>query len=209
MNVLIVNGNEQYKDMFERRGFNVVRHIQKADLVQFCGGADVSPELYGEKPHPNTGCDPSRDAFEQFIYRCALEDSIPMAGICRGGQFLNVMNGGIMYQHVDGHTLRSHKLWDMRRQYFVDVTSTHHQMMIPSPDATVIGVAGESTIREWVDDENFVQADHRQHDEWDYEVLFYPRTSCLCFQPHPEFPDSGCEDYYFDLLREELQCFGG
>src|SRR5690606_36449796 len=73
------------------------------DLICFTGGADVSAELYGEE-NTYSFCDPERDEEERIIYDMALAHGIPMVGICRGGQFLNVMNGGKMIQHIEGHS---------------------------------------------------------------------------------------------------------
>ena len=52
--VYIVGGGGDYKSMFEGEGWEVVDCFSKADLIQFTGGADVSPALYGESTHPQT-----------------------------------------------------------------------------------------------------------------------------------------------------------
>lgn len=67
------------------------------------GGEDMDPRRYGE---PDRGCEtvsPERDALELALVATALERDLPILGICRGFQVLNVAFGGSLVQHVDGH----------------------------------------------------------------------------------------------------------
>ncbi|MEA2193615.1 MAG: putative glutamine amidotransferase [Solirubrobacteraceae bacterium] len=65
------------------------------------GGSDVAPHRYGQDPHPATaGEEPGRDAFELALARGAKEHDIPLLGICRGMQLLNVAYGGTLHQHL-------------------------------------------------------------------------------------------------------------
>ncbi|MFG6402203.1 gamma-glutamyl-gamma-aminobutyrate hydrolase family protein [Microbacterium sp. P04] len=71
------------------------------DGLILTGGADVQPELYGAERHPLT--DPARadrDAWELALLRGARERSIPVFGICRGLQVINVAFGGTLHQHL-------------------------------------------------------------------------------------------------------------
>ena len=74
------------------------------DLVQgvlLTGGHDVSPSLYGEEPIPQCGdASSERDIMETILFRKALERNMPVLGICRGIQFLNVYQGGSLYQDL-------------------------------------------------------------------------------------------------------------
>src|SRR5262245_24070299 len=75
-------------------------------IVFFCGGADVSPSLYGERPASRTlGVEVARDQQERELFLRARAANLPMIGICRGAQFLCVMAGGRLCQHLDGHCL--------------------------------------------------------------------------------------------------------
>jgi putative glutamine amidotransferase len=79
------------------------------DGLLLAGGADIDPASYGEATrHPRTvGCVPDRDAFEIAIARRALERDLPVLGICRGMQLLNIARGGTLFQHLPdrfGHT---------------------------------------------------------------------------------------------------------
>lgn len=180
--VYIVMGSAQYHNMFIKLGWVITGNIQEANLLCFTGGEDVSPELYFDKAHPYTYNSIGRDVEEKKIFDQAIKNNIPMVGVCRGGQFLNVMSGGRMYQHVEGHT-RSHDITDLQTGEVLYVSSTHHQMMMPSSEGILIASSGIGGSREWYDGEIF----KKDVSEEDIEVVYYPHSNCLCFQPHPEF----------------------
>ncbi len=203
MNAYIHNGNDQYHDLFAQAGFVLVNHWTKADVVCFTGGEDVSPAIYGDREHPFTHNNPFRDEEEAKLFSYCVDRGIPMVGICRGGQFLNVMSGGRMYQHVEGHT-RSHFLTDLSTGDGVYVSSTHHQMMLPGADAvliaTSIDVEGE---RQWYEGQVFKKDITNEG----IEVVYYPHTNCLCFQPHPEFNGvayQSMKEYFFSVMERTI-----
>jgi putative glutamine amidotransferase len=71
------------------------------DGLILAGGADIDPGSYGADAHPMTNdtC-PERDSFEVALARRALERDIPLLGICRGMQLMNVARGGTLNQHL-------------------------------------------------------------------------------------------------------------
>jgi putative glutamine amidotransferase len=78
-----------------------------------CGGPDLDPALYGQPRATATAhLSPERDAPELELARAALERDLPLLGICRGMQVLNVVRGGTLHQHLpdvvghDGHATR-------------------------------------------------------------------------------------------------------
>jgi putative glutamine amidotransferase len=72
------------------------------DGLILAGGSDVDPATYGAEPHPETrGTNADRDRFEVALARAALERDMPVLGICRGMQMLNVACGGTLVQHLD------------------------------------------------------------------------------------------------------------
>lgn len=183
MKVYIVNGSREYTEFFQKIGFGIARNIDDSQLVCFTGGEDVTPSLYGDYQHSQTWNSEARDASELHMLHKAQELGIPCVGICRGGQFLNVASGGRMYQHVTGHT-RSHELVDILTGSIIYVSSTHHQMMMPSDKGTVVAVSKDvDSYREWYDGHI---AEHDFNEEG-IEVVYYEHTNSLCFQPHPEF----------------------
>jgi gamma-glutamyl-gamma-aminobutyrate hydrolase PuuD len=75
--------------------------VDRLDALVLAGGPDVGPDRYGAAPHPRTGTPrPERDAAELAALRRALERGIPVLGVCRGAQLLNVGLGGTLLQHV-------------------------------------------------------------------------------------------------------------
>ena len=75
--------------------------LDRVDGLMLAGGADIDPAGYGADPHPETrGTWPERDRFELALTRRALERDLPVLGICRGMQLLNVALGGTLAQHL-------------------------------------------------------------------------------------------------------------
>jgi putative glutamine amidotransferase len=75
--------------------------LDRVDALLMAGGADIDPASYDAEPHPETkGTWPERDAFEIALARRALERDMPVLGICRGMQLLNVALGGSLDQHL-------------------------------------------------------------------------------------------------------------
>lgn len=210
--VMIVSGNPQYYSMFENAGFNAVDYhpdyIDDACLVVFTGGSDVSPELYGHPTHPTTSYNKARDDREQAIFFDCV-GRVPMVGICRGGQFLNVMCGGDMYQDITGHAImETHPAVTYDKNIYF-VTSTHHQMMRASDSGQIIMMGVPENIYEaynratiW-SDELFKFVDDILVAST--EAVFYENNNCLCFQPHPEFNGAdNTRTIFFKMLNEFL-----
>ncbi|HEY7074710.1 MAG TPA: gamma-glutamyl-gamma-aminobutyrate hydrolase family protein [Solirubrobacteraceae bacterium] len=82
--------------------------LDALDALVLAGGADIDPAGYGTAPHPKTvNTRPERDRAEIALARGALERDLPVLGICRGMQLLNVALGGTLIQHLPddfGHT---------------------------------------------------------------------------------------------------------
>ena len=75
------------------------------DGIVFTGGSDLDPALYGQDPHPETiGIHDQRDRAEMALIREALVRDMPVLGICRGMQLLNVALGGDLDQHLGSET---------------------------------------------------------------------------------------------------------
>ena len=87
--------------------------LELLDALVVTGGAgDLDPTLYGDERHPETGpVQEERDAYELALVRGALEREMPILGICRGMQILNVAYGGTIEQHLPdvlGHEEHRH-----------------------------------------------------------------------------------------------------
>lgn len=118
------------------------------------GGVDIDPARYGEERHPTvTAVEPERDAFEFALIHAAREARLPIFGICRGLQVMNVAFGGTLVQDIEAeatgmlpHTVpqppcaiahevwvsKGSRLWTLMQEKMVDadtcsVNSRHHQ----------------------------------------------------------------------------------
>jgi putative glutamine amidotransferase len=78
--------------------------LELIDGLVLAGGADIDPGAYAQRPHAETlGTVPERDAFEIALAREAIERDLPVLGICRGMQLINVALGGTLLQHLPEH----------------------------------------------------------------------------------------------------------
>jgi carbamoylphosphate synthase small subunit len=201
--VYIVGGGWAYSKMFLQAGFLTVDRAEEADMLCFTGGADVNPELYGEKAIPGTHSDYNRDRMEMDIFN--KYPLVPKVGICRGGQFLNVMNGGKLWQDVNNHTRDHHihtvSLDGKGLEQQIQVSSTHHQMMRPAKHGLLLAFGCDATIYNGVE---FPRDEYPEDNlDGDAEVVWYEETKSLCFQPHPEFTGyPECTNYFFHLIEE-------
>jgi len=77
--------------------------LSRIDGLLLSGGTDLDPATFGEEPRfPLKAIDPVRDGFELALSRTALTTGLPVFGICRGIQVLNLAAGGTVYQDLSG-----------------------------------------------------------------------------------------------------------
>jgi putative glutamine amidotransferase len=82
--------------------------IGDLDGLLLPGGWDVDPARYGEKPDSKVGdIDPELDETELRLFKQAHDQQLPVLGICRGQQVINVAMGGSLVQHLEGHEVRA------------------------------------------------------------------------------------------------------
>jgi putative glutamine amidotransferase len=87
--------------------------LDAIDGLILSGGADIDPSLYGAGNHDKTITQPERDSAEFALLEAALAREMPVLGICRGMQVLNVLHGGGLHQHLPelvGHEGHREKL---------------------------------------------------------------------------------------------------
>jgi putative glutamine amidotransferase len=84
--------------------------IDRLDGLLLAGGRDIDPLTYGARPDPATDePTPERDRFELALASAALERDMPVLGVCRGMQMLNVACGGTLLQDLDNELLARHR----------------------------------------------------------------------------------------------------
>ncbi|NLV58310.1 MAG: gamma-glutamyl-gamma-aminobutyrate hydrolase family protein [Clostridiales bacterium] len=148
--------------------------LSRLDGVMLAGGGDVDPALYGCRPQRGLGqVDPLRDRFELRLTRACHSLRIPVLGICRGLQVMNVALGGTLYQDLPSHYLQerehpllqhrqtepgniaSHPVWveensllhDIVKQRELKVNTFHHQALWEvSPSLHVCAKAPDGVI---------------------------------------------------------------
>jgi putative glutamine amidotransferase len=112
--------------------------VEQIDGLVLQGGADMSPESYGEKPlRPEWSGDALRDAYEMELVHLCLARGTPILGVCRGAQVLNVALGGSLYQDIE--LLHEHKR--VHRHY--ETYDRHGHEIVLEPD---------SLLRRWYGD---------------------------------------------------------
>lgn len=107
---------------------------QRLDGVLLTGGADIDPVRFDAEPHPaQTEIEHQRDAFELDLLSQALRLELPVLGICRGLQVLNVHFGGTLRQHAPEHS-----------RYDVGTAGVAHTVRMEST-STLGSLYGETT----------------------------------------------------------------
>jgi gamma-glutamyl-gamma-aminobutyrate hydrolase PuuD len=188
----------RFARLLSRSGCYRADSIEEADLVVFGGGSDVEPLLYGEsneERHSTVCFNTERDAADIQIYLQARDQGTPMMGVCRGAQFLHVMNGGKLYQDIDGH-MGEHKAYALRDQLLIEkVSSVHHQSCVFNKDMEVLLTTANQTTVRWLN--NDVKDTSAKVD---IEAFYYRDSGCFGVQGHPEY--SGCNKFSVWCLEQ-------
>ncbi len=170
------------------------RAFDAMDGLLLPGGADLDPALYGEAPHPTTQTEAGRDALEAEAWALARDRDLPVLGVCRGMQAINVFSGGSLVQHVDDHDsplypapeAHAHPMriaaasrlaailgLDGGADATIEVNTYHHQAVRPDQVGAGLSVAG--TTLDGAQVEAFEASD--------------PETWVFGVQNHPERPE--------------------
>ena len=116
--------------------------FSRVDGLLLPGGPDVDPVHFSEEPtHSYTAIDPRRDSFELALAGLAVENDIPILGICRGIQLLNVAAGGDIYQDL-GEQRERVLVHDQKAPYWYPTHAVEVQ-----PGTVLSGILGETRVR--------------------------------------------------------------
>jgi gamma-glutamyl-gamma-aminobutyrate hydrolase PuuD len=207
---IIVLGAPWYESPFhDIEGYKVSRKLEMLDknpeevaLVVFSGGEDVGPFFYGgQDPRNICYTNYRRDYFEQRVFNHCRKHFIKMTGICRGFQFLNVMSGGKMYQHVNYHGQEHPAYFLWKKEDYV-VSSTHHQLVkLPQDGIPIIwSTSRRSNVYIGPNGEIAVPP------EKEIEAAIFPSTKTVGVQYHPEMMMSDKPGYnaYIELITDYI-----
>lgn len=172
---------------------DVAQMLSHCDGLLLAGGPDVSPHLYGEETMPECGLiQPNRDEMEYSLLARALEEDMPILGVCRGSQMLNVYLGGTLYQdlatqlpNIINHAMKPpfdmlcHKvrlcegepLRELLGDAELPVNSIHHQAIRDiAPELVPMAYSMDDIVEGvWMPSKRFVWA-VQWHPEWMWSV---------------------------------------
>ncbi len=185
--MLPITGNDDLIDDY----LNIV------DGLYFSGGNDINPLIFGEDPIKEIGgIDYCRDEFEMKLFKKAAAKNMPVLGICRGEQVINVASGGTLYQDIysqkegtNAHSpkfspsstyayhkvniIKDSKLYNIFKTDEIGVNSLHHQ--------AVKDVAKGFKITAYAADGTIEAIESEEHSfivgiQWHPEIMFerYP-----------------------------------
>lgn len=184
--IFVVGSQKNYANFIDDRV--LVDNIEDADIIIFTGGEDVDPTLYKCKRHPSTYSNLRRDLEEKAVFQTIKPNQL-VVGVCRGSQFLCVMNGGRLIQDVDKHAIRhTHTISEVGSSREYEVTSTHHQMQypfcIPQNQWTCLFVTAYNHRSP------YYEGDQIENVPYEPEIVLYHspnKPKCLAIQGHPEY----------------------
>lgn len=111
--------------------------LDAVDGLIIGGGDDISPDIYGGELVEAARIDPKRDDLERRLVEAAFERSIPVLGVCRGAQMINVALGGTLHQDAYGVYESSHRRWTVLPKKDVMVV----------PETKLADIAGTEPMR--------------------------------------------------------------
>lgn len=179
-----------------RWGVGRISELDHVDGLIIGGGDDIGPEMYGGKLGISARLDPERDALERSLAEAALERNIPVLGICRGSQMLNVALGGTLDQDAWGTYGRERMIKTVLPKREIHVEDRTHLSLISGDDPMKVNALhtqavdrlGDGLRVSARDTGGMVQAVERVRDpfalgvQWHPEHLFYAHRQRAIFR---------------------------
>ena len=169
--------------------------VERIDGLVLSGGADVDPARYGQDRSPACGTvEDERDAWELALVDVALTAGVPIFGICRGIQVLNVALGGTLIQHLGADTGDGHPRFDVPRDKTVHSVKFEPGTLAAALYGTEVQV--NSLHHQAVDELGKGLVASGRSPDGTVEALELPDSAVFAVQWHPEMlldaqPDPG------------------
>ena len=181
----------------------LLKKPDKVKAVLFTGGEDVDPSLYGGKKSSLSYTSLKRDEIEKKIFSICKTNNIKIFGICRGIQFLNVMAGGKMYQHVENHAGALHKIIYPALKESHYVNSLHHQMVNLAEDAVPIAWTVPNLCNWAINADGVIDDPPKK----EIEAAVFPKDNAMGVQFHPEMMKEKEEGriFYIKMIKDFLE----
>lgn len=164
--------------------------LSLADGVLLTGGVDVDPAYFGEAQHPKLGeVVPGRDALEIALVKATMSKGMPLFGICRGHQVLNVALGGSLYQDIDSQIDREDLLLHAQKEarveatHFVDIVPDSQLARIVESDRIAVNSFHHQSVK---DVAPVLQVIAQSSDDVIEALVHEDLPFCLSVQWHPE-----------------------
>jgi len=171
--------------------------VERLDGLLLSGGADIDPGRYGqEATNDYYPPEPDRDAFELALADAAAARRLPVLGICRGHQLLNVHGGGSLHQHVPAHACMDRPPSDEVHEVRMAPGSLLADLLGPS---RLVNSLHHQTLDE-------VASDYRvtaRSDDGTVEGLEHVGLPIVTVQWHPEMMNSRADDPLFAWLVKQ------
>ncbi|HZO07539.1 MAG TPA: gamma-glutamyl-gamma-aminobutyrate hydrolase family protein [Solirubrobacterales bacterium] len=160
--------------------------LDRVDALIIAGGADIDPSSYGAAPHPETrGTWPDRDRFEIALARRALQRDMPLLGICRGMQLLNVALGGTLNQHLPdtigasthrsvAGTFSEHQVHLEQGSLACAAAGTEGLMVLSHHHQGIDGLGEGLRVTGWSDEDELVEAIELPEKRYALGVVWHP-----------------------------------
>ena len=188
---------------------NNTKDIYQCEGFVLTGGVDVHPSFYNGEPVYNNSpgsFQPERDRFEEKIYRYSQLSRLPVLGICRGMQLINILQGGKLIQDLDNGNAR-HKKEESDKEHTIvtesntllykiagslsgHVNSAHHQAIDPN------AIGDNLVVNAYDNDEKIIEGLEFKNKS--------NKAFMLCVQWHPERMKDKEENPFSENLKKEF-----
>lgn len=140
--------NRRYLEALERAGASPLPLVASASVADraaawaemdgllLSGGADLDPARYREPVAGSRAIEPDRDVLENEAFRAAAAAGVPVLGVCRGLQAINVFAGGSLVQHLEGH----------ESEAYPSPAVTHHPLTLAAGSRLAVILGGSTDV---------------------------------------------------------------